>query len=125
MLGELVGLPAEEQAQIEREVEERIEREERLPPEQQAEVDETEWIAAHGMEARRLLKEGTRATATVRALTAPPPGSLVYTLTLDVEGIGTVEHRQALNDAWAAMLQPGAETAVMYDPADPQRRTLA
>ena len=118
-------LSDEEQAQAERDVAERIEREARLPPAQQAEVDENEWIAAHGMEARRLFKEGRRANARVTALAPPAPGSMVWTISLDVEGLGAVEHRQALNDAWAAKLQPGAETAVMFDPADPSRMTLA
>jgi hypothetical protein len=116
---------AEEQAEIDREVGERIEREERLPPEVQAEVDENEWIAAQGVEALRLMKEGRRANATVTALVAPAPGSLVYTISLEVEGMGSVNHRQALNARWAAMLQPGAATAVAFDPADPARMTLA
>jgi hypothetical protein len=115
---------AEEQAQIDREVAERIEREERLPPEVQAEVDENEWIAAQGKEAVRLHKEGRRTRATVKALTPPQPPSIVWTISLDVEGMGPVEHRQAMNEAWAAILPPGAETAVMVDPVDPSRMTL-
>jgi hypothetical protein len=116
---------AEEQAQIDREVAERIEREERLPPEVQAEVDENEWIAAQGIEALRLMKEGRRASATVATLAPPAEGSLVWTIALEVEGLGRIDHRQALNDAWAAMLSPGARTDVAYDPADPSRLTLA
>jgi hypothetical protein len=118
-------LSAEEQAEVVREVDERIEREARLPPEQQAEVDENEWIAAQGLEARRLFKEGRKTPARVVALTAPAPGSLVYVVSLEVAGIGPVEHHQALNEPWAAKLQPGSDTSVMVDPADPRRMTLA
>ena len=118
-------LTPEEQAEIDSEVTERIEREERLPPEQQAVVDENEWIAAHGQDAVRLLKEGQRASATVAELRPPVEGSLVWTIALEVEGLGRVEHRQALNDRWAALLAPGSQTAVAYDPADPSRMTLA
>lgn len=49
----------------------------------------------------------------------------MYTQTLEVEGIGTVDHRQALNEAWAAKLQPGTATDVAVDPDDPARLTLA
>jgi len=118
-------LSPEEQAEVDREVAERIERENRLPPEQQAEVDENEWIAEEGRHARRLHKEGRRVGATVTAIAPPGPRSIVWTIALEVEGIGHVQHRQALNAAWAAQLQPGAETAVMVDPADPSRMTLA
>jgi hypothetical protein len=118
-------LPPAEQAEVDREVTERIAREERLPPEQQREVDENEWIAAHGMEARRLFKEGRRVPATVKAITPPVPPSIVWTISLDVEGLGRVEHRQAMNDRWAATLPPGSQTSVAYDPADPSRMTLA
>lgn len=121
----LSKLSPEEQAEVDREVAERIEREERLPPEQQAVVDENEWVAAHGKDARRLMKNGQRASATVTALAPPAPGSVVWTIALEVEGLGHVEHRQALNDAWAALLPPGATTAVAFDPADPSRMTLA
>ncbi len=117
-------LSAAEQAEVDRAVEERIEVEQRLPPEVQAQVDESEWIAAQGMEARRLLAEGDRRPARVTALAPPPSGSLVYTISLEVEGIGPVEHRQALNDRWAAMLAPGSQTAVMIDRSDPRRLTL-
>ena len=116
---------AEEQAQIDSEVAERIEREERLPPEVQAQVDENEWIAAHGQDAARLMKEGQRASATVAELRPPVEGSLVWTIALEVEGLGRVEHRQALNYRWAAMLAPGSQTSVAYYPADPARMTLA
>ena len=88
-------------------------------------VDENEWIAAHGRVARRLHKEGRRAAATVTALVPPEPPSLIWTIALEVEGLGHVEHRQAMNDAWAALLPPGAKTTVAYDPADPSRMTLA
>jgi hypothetical protein len=118
-------LSPEEQAEVDREVEERIERENRLPPEQQAEVDEVEWIAAQGRQAKRLFKAGRRASATVTALSAPPPGSLVWTIALEVEGLGHVEHRQAMTESWAAQLPPGAQTSVAYDPADPAQLTLA
>lgn len=125
---EFVGLrkfSPEEQEEIDREVEERIAREQRLPPQQQAEVDENEWVAAQGVEARRLFKEGRRASATISTLEPPAPGSVVYGIRLDVEGVGIVDHRQALNDKWAASLQPGSQTEVMLDPADPRRLTLA
>ena len=122
--GGLPKLSAEEQAQVDREVAERIEREERLPPEQQAQVDENEWIAAEGQEARRLHKEGRRANAKVTALERPAPGSLVWTISLEVEGIGPVEHRQAMNEKWAAILPPGTQTTVMIDPGDASRLTL-
>jgi hypothetical protein len=117
-------LPDHLQAEIDSEVNERIAREAQLPPEQQAEVDEIEWIAQQGVEARRLWKDGRRTPARVTALEPPAPGSLVYTIRLDVQGLGAVGHRQALNDAWAAQLQPGMETVVMVDPADPTRLTL-
>ena len=120
----LKKLSAEEQAEVDREVEERIAREEALPSHVQAVVDENEWVAAQGVEAQRLYKVGMRRSATVTALHSPPAGSIVYTIGLDVEGLGAVEHRQALNDAWAAMLAPGAQTAVMVDPADASRMTL-
>jgi len=118
-------LSPEDQAEVDREVAERIEREERLPPAVQAEVDENEWIAARGKEARRLFKEGRRAQATVTAITPPVPPSIVWTIALEVEGLGRVEHRQAMNDRWAAKLPPGSQTSVAYDPADPARMTLA
>lgn len=114
----------EEQAEIDRKVEKRIARDEALPPEVQAVVDENEWLAAEGKQARRLHKEGKRLPATVTALEPPAPGSLIWTIALEVEGLGPVRHRQALNAAWAAQLQPGAATSVLVDQAAPTVMTL-
>ncbi len=87
-------------------------------------MDENEWVAAQGKQARRLYKEGRRVPGDRHRAAAARARSMVWTIGLEVEGIGPVDHRQALNDAWAAQLQPGTATTVMVDPADPARMTL-
>ena len=114
----------EEQAEVDREVGERIEREQTLPLNLQTEMDERTWIVTQDAQARRLHKKGKRLPATVTALHPPPPGSMVWTIALEVEGVGPVQHRQALNEAWAAQLQPGTGTTVLVDPAAPTVMTL-
>ena len=72
-------------------------------------------------ESQRIRKAGRKTVATV--LERTDTGGAVHRLRLDVEGREIV-HYETLNDRWAALLEPGMETAVFVDPSDPGRIAL-
>ena len=77
-------------------------------------------------EAARIRAEGRKSSATVleRANTGREHrGGPVHRLKLDLEGREIVHH-EVLNDRWAALLEPGMQTTVYIDPADPDRIAL-
>ena len=77
-------------------------------------------------ESARIRKQGRKTTATVleRADTGQTHrGAPIHRLRLEVEGREVVHH-EMLNDAWAALLEPGMATDVHVDPADPGRIAL-
>ena len=72
-------------------------------------------------DSQRIRKAGRKTIATVLERTAT--GGAVHRLRLDVEGREIV-HYETLNDRWAALLEPGRQTAVFIDPSDPGRIAL-
>lgn len=76
---------------------------------------------ADPLDSQRIRKSGRKTVATV--LDREDTGRNVHRLRLDVEGREIVHH-ETLNDRWAALLEPGMQTAVSIDPSDPGRIAL-
>lgn len=77
-------------------------------------------------ESASIRKKGRKTTATVLERTDTGQthhGAPIHRLRLDVEGREIVHH-EMLNEAWAALLEPGMQTDVHVDPADPGRIAL-
>jgi hypothetical protein len=126
---------AQEQAQIDREVDAEVARVEKATggstdAHTAADVAtlqaESQLIQAQQSEARTIRKRGVQCYATVIDVSGPSgPGSWFYTVRLEVHepqgGSRVVEHRQGLNYAMVKRLAPGSRQRIHVDSADPQR----